>query len=126
MTKRVLDVGNCGPDHASILRFFRTHFDSVVVDQAHGLPDTLEAVRSKQYSLILVNRKLDQDYSDGVEIIMHLKNDDDFSQIPTMLITNYEEHQQAAVEAGALKGFGKLELDSVVTKQRVEAALLVD
>jgi DNA-binding response OmpR family regulator len=126
VTRRVLDVGNCGPDHASIQRFFATQFENVIVDQAHGLPDTLEALRNEQYNLILVNRKLDQDYSDGIEIIKHLQSDADLSTISTMLITNYEEHQQAAVQAGALHGFGKLELDSVITKQRVEAALLAD
>ena len=27
-----------------------------------------------------------------------------------MMITNYEEHQQQAVQAGAVRGFGKLTL----------------
>jgi hypothetical protein len=40
-----------------------------------------------------------------------------------MLITNYEEHQQAAMQAGALRGFGKAELSSPETAKRLAEAL---
>jgi hypothetical protein len=36
-----------------------------------------------------------------------------------MLISNYEEHQAAAVAAGAQPGFGKLSLNSPQTLERL-------
>ncbi|MEM8733606.1 MAG: response regulator [Planctomycetota bacterium] len=123
MSKRVLDVGNCGPDHSSIRRFFSANFAGVEVDQTHGPGDTIEALRNQQYDLVLINRKLDQDYSDGLEIIKQIKADGDLAEAPIMMITNYEEHQQLAIDAGALLGFGKLELQSTETIERVRSAL---
>ncbi len=111
MSKRVLDVGNCAPDFASISNFLTTQFDCQV-DQAHGPQDTLDLLRQADYALVLVNRKLDQDYTDGIEIIKTIKADGDLKSVPVMLITNFPENQDAAVEIGAERGFGKLELDA--------------
>lgn len=123
MTKRVLDVGNCDPDHAAIKRMIEANF-AAVVDRVHGPEDTLAALQSQRYDLVLINRKLDRDYSDGLEIIKLLKKPDAaFRDIPVMLITNYAEHQQLAIAAGAAHGFGKLELHTPETKQRLQAFL---
>jgi len=111
MTKRVLDVGNCAPDFASISRFLATQFDCQV-DQAHGPKDSLDLLRQGDYALVLINRKLDQDYTDGIEIIKTIKADADLQNVPVMLITNYAEHQDAAMAIGAERGFGKLELNA--------------
>ena len=122
MTKRVLDVGNCQPDFATITDFLSDRFHCEV-DQAHGLEDTLAALRERDYVLVLVNRKLDRDYSDGIEIIRLLKADDDSRHVPVMLVTNYPEHQDEAVASGALRGFGKLELDRPETLEKLQALL---
>jgi CheY-like chemotaxis protein len=122
MSKRVLDVGNCVPDHMAIRRFLTRHF-ACEVQQAHGLEDTLAALRSAAFDLVLVNRKLDQDYSDGIEVIRALKSDPQLQAVPVMLVTNYAEHQEAAVVVGALRGFGKLEFESPVTLERLRAVL---
>ena len=52
------------------------------------------------YDLVLVNRKLDIDYSDGTEVIRTLKGDSKTADVPLMLVTNYPEHQEAAIAAG--------------------------
>jgi len=124
MAKRVLDVGNCAPDHASISSFFARNFDCEVV-QAHDAADALKHLRSGPFDLVLVNRKLDVDYSDGIEVIRQIKADPETSDVAVMLITNYPEHQEAAVAAGAIRGFGKLEFSKPETRERV-AALLGD
>lgn len=121
-TYRVLDVGNCGPDHAAIRRTLTEHFD-VEVARAHGPTDTLEMLQEDKVDLVLINRKLDQNYSDGIEILRLLKNDDNLASIPVMLVTNYEEHQQAAMAEGAIRGFGKLELSAPTTFERLSAVL---
>ena len=122
MTKFILDVGNCGPDFSSITAFLTGRFDCQV-DQAHGLDDTMAAMSKRDYSLVLVNRKLDRDYSDGIEIIRKLKADDSLQDVPVMLITNFPEHQDEAEKVGALRGFGKLEFDDPQTLAKLEPLL---
>lgn len=122
MTKRVLDVGQCPPDHMMIRRMLERHFD-VAVAQADGPDDALAALREQPFDLVLVNRKLDQDYSDGVEVIRRIKADAELSGVPVMLVTNYAEHQDLAVAAGAERGFGKQALDRPETVERLARVL---
>ncbi len=122
MKRTVLDVGNCGPDHASIKRMLQSNFD-VNVLQAHNATDTLAILGTQPIDLVLINRKLDEDYSDGIEILKLIKADEKIGGIPVMLITNYEEHQAQAISLGALAGFGKLSLNSTQTHQRIAEAL---
>ncbi len=109
-------------DHASIQREIGRHFDAEVI-AAHGSREALEQLRASAFDLVLVNRVLDADGSDGVEIIEQMKADDALSAIPVMLVTNYLEHQERAVEAGAEPGFGKMQLGSDETRQRLAAFL---
>ncbi len=120
--KTILDVGNCGPDHAALGSMLRKHFD-VELLKADQLSDTLALLERQSIDLILINRKLDIDYSDGIDILHALKKSEDYRDIPVMLITNYAEHQQLAIGAGAILGFGKLELNAPETLQRLEAVL---
>jgi CheY-like chemotaxis protein len=122
MRKTILDVGNCGPDHAAISAMLRQAFDAEVL-QADQWSDAYATLQARHVDLVLVNRKLDIDYSDGIEIIRRLKADPVFQSIPVMLITNYAEHQQAAVAIGAEYGFGKLELRAPETQQRLTRCL---
>lgn len=118
MGKRVLDVGNCVPDHAAIRGMLERSFDADVV-QVDGPDDALVALRKEPFDLVLVNRKLDQDYSDGLDVIKTIKADAKLAQVPCMLITNYPDQQQTAVAAGAEYGFGKKELQSEQTRTRL-------
>jgi two-component system chemotaxis response regulator CheY len=122
MTKRVLDVGQCGPDHATIRDFLTAEFVCEVV-QTHDLADTLAELRGSHFDLVLVNRKLDADYSDGIEILRAIKAAADVAHVPVMLVTNYADHQDAAEAAGAHRGFGKLEFDDPATKEKLAAIL---
>lgn len=122
MTKRIVSVGQCGPDHATISSFLKSMFDCEVVP-TNGLTDTIRELKSSPVHLVLVNRKLDADYSDGIEILRAIKADAKLAGAPVMLITNYPEHQDAAVEAGALRGFGKLEFEHAETKKKLAALL---
>ena len=79
--------------------------------QTHGCDDTLAQLHSAAFDLVLVNRKLDRGYSDGLEVIRRIKQDASVADTPCMLITNFPEHQARAVEEGAVSGFGKAELD---------------
>lgn len=122
MTKRVLSVGQCVPDQAAIGRFLKSAFDVVVVTAATG-PEALDLLRKSTYDLVLVNRKLDIDYSDGAEIIQAMQADPELSPIPVMLVSNYPEYQDNAVELGAKRGFGKDDLGRSDTVARLQPFL---
>ena len=122
MTKTVLDIGNCNPDHDAIAKMLTSNYD-VVVLRAHELSDAMQILSHKKVDLIVINRKLDIDYSDGIEILRHLKQDDAFKGIPTMIITNYAEQQLAAVADGAEYGFGKLQYSEPTTRDHLSRFL---
>jgi len=109
MPKRVLDVGQCDPDHAAIRGMLARQFNVEVV-RIHDAAGTLAALREQGADLVLINRKLDQDYSDGAEIIRALKAAPETAAVPVMLVSNYPEYQEQAVALGAEYGFGKAEL----------------
>ena len=70
--KTILSVGQCRPDQAAISHFLTTNFDVRVV--AVDLADeALAAASNEAIDLVLINRKLDADYSDGMEILKALK-----------------------------------------------------
>lgn len=122
MTKTVLDCGNCGPDFNAIRQMVKTNFGAAVV-QAHGAEDALAILKSRDIDLVTINRKLDRDYSDGMEVLKAIKSDPEVGGVPVMIVTNYEEHQQAAVDAGGVRGFGKLTLSDEATKDLLEPYL---
>ena len=118
MTKNVLDIGNCDPDHSAIQRMLTSRYD-VAVFRSHQLSDALDLLSQKKVDLIVINRKLDVDYTDGVEILRQLKKHDEFKSIPMMIITNYPDQQLAAVAEGAEYGFGKLQYAEPETHERL-------
>ena len=48
--RRVLDVGNCGPDHSAIRKMLTTNF-GVEVIQTHGMDDTLAELQKNTIEL---------------------------------------------------------------------------
>jgi CheY-like chemotaxis protein len=123
MSKRfVIDIGNCGPDHHSIKRMLEQHFDVEVVGCA-DLDASLELMKTGIPAVILVNRKLDHDYSDGLEVIRQLKEDPKTSAIPVMLLSNYADYQSQALALGAELGFGKSALNAPETLRQLARVL---
>ena len=121
-SKTVLSVGQCRPDNAAISHFLSSHFD-VQMLFADSEEAALQQLRDQDVDLVLINRKLDADGSDGLEIIQGIKSDSVLAETPVMLISNYEEWQQRAQELGAVAGFGKAELRSETARERVAAVL---
>ena len=121
---KVLDVGQCNADHGAIRRLIESRFGATV-ERAHRLDDALAALRGGGHALVLVNRVLDADGSEGLDIVRALKADEALAQVPVMLVTNYSEHDQAAVALGAQPGFGKAQLSSAATLDKL-ARFLAD
>jgi CheY-like chemotaxis protein len=122
MSKRVLDVGNCPADHAAIQHLIEVYFDAQVV-QAHTADDALATLDSAPFDLVLVNRKLDRDNTDGLQVIRRIRAIPQLAHIPVMLVTNFVQHQQQAVREGAEPGFGKRELQEPATRERMRQIL---
>jgi two-component system chemotaxis response regulator CheY len=72
---------------------------------------------------VLINRKLDADSSDGLEILKQIRIGKTNAEVPVMLVSNYPEWQQKAVEMGASYGFGKAELNRPETRARLAEIL---
>lgn len=122
MPKKVLDVGNCNPDHGSLTHLLQSNFD-VEISRTHGMRDTLELLQTDEFDLILVNRLMDRDGSSGLNIIKTIKENANSTKTPVMMITNYPDHQEAAVSEGAILGFGKSELHDPHTLNKLEECL---
>ncbi len=117
---RVLSIGQCGFDSASLERLFRQSYAAEVEsvdsgDEARGL------LRGSQFDLVLVNRRLDRDGSSGIDLIAQLL--EDAPSVPVMLVSDRADAQAEAVEKGATPGFGKSALGSPETDRRIRAVL---
>ncbi len=123
MTQRtVLSIGQCRPDQAAISHYLTSHFGARILTA--DLPgDAYQLLSQQSIDLILINRKLDADYSDGMEILQHLCTQESTAKIPVMLVSNFAEWQEKAVALGAIYGFGKAELNRPETKQRLSDVL---
>lgn len=122
MKKTVLDVGNCRGDHVWIATTLRTHFDVEVVRAATATEAT-SILNSRSIDLVLVNRRIDGDGSEGIDLVRRLKESPQSAAVPVMLISNYPEAQAAAVAAGAEEGFGKDSLESEETIRKLRRFL---
>ena len=123
MPKKVALVGHCGPD-ASYLRLAvaRAVKDVQVVfaDDQHTLNKLLD---NGGVDLVLLNRQLDYGFEtdEGVELIKRLRAT--HPALKAMLVSNYPEAQQAAVQVGAVEGFGKREIGSPKVSELIRTAL---
>ena len=120
MDVRILDVGQCGFDHAAIHAFLQ-HVMPVVVDAAGTAQEAEKLLHIHRYNLVLINRILDRDGSSGIELIEQLR------QIPNcpplMLVSNLPDAQARAMAAGALQGFGKSTIHLPQVAEHLQAVL---
>lgn len=120
--KRVLSVGQCFADHSGIARVLRGAFGAEVVG-AGSARQALDLLRQERFALVLVNRVMDADGSSGLELICAIKMDEQLRDVPVMLVSNHEDAQEQAVQAGATSGFGKAALGQPQMLARVETYL---
>jgi CheY-like chemotaxis protein len=114
-TRAVLDVGNCDPDHSAIRRMLEQHFD-VRIERVMFVDEALEAMRRERFDLVLFNRLIFEDGSEGIELLRRAKADPILRDTPIMMVSNLAEAQAASVAAGGVEGFGKASLDAPRTR----------
>jgi hypothetical protein len=123
MSKKVLLVGHCGPDSSYMRMVVRSADASAQVAMADDQAELRQALDGGGIDLILFNRELGYGFDEdqGVDVIRYLKMN--YPSLKTMLVSNYPEAQAAAVEAGALAGFGKREIGSKRVVELLREAL---
>lgn len=107
MAIRILDVGQCGFDGPRMATLWKQSLGAKVDSAASG-DDALQRLEAHKYDVVLVNRILAADDSSGLEVIEQIK--DAGINVPVMLVSDFPEAQDEAVELGALRGFGKAQL----------------
>lgn len=121
MKKKILDVGQCPPDHAS-LKALAEKAGAEVTKVA--LPrEAMDLMKTEKFDLVFVNRKIDADYTDGLELIKMMQQNEHTKNTPVMLISNYGDAQAEAVSHGAIPGFGKNDIGTQPALDRVMNAL---
>ena len=120
--RTVLSIGQCRPDSAAIAHYLSTHFRANVLTA--DLPEAaLNSLQNNSVDLVLINRQLDADGSDGLDLLTTIRSGSTNTNVPVMLVSNYAEWQQKAVEMGAVYGFGKAELNRPETRRKIAAVL---
>jgi hypothetical protein len=121
--KRVGLVGHCSPDSAHLTMAVTAAVPSakvIRVTNDHGVEQLLK----DGVDLLLVNRKMEPGYAEeiGTDYIRRLRAKR--PEVKMMLVSNYPDAIQQSVEIGALPGFGKAELLTPATKQKLQSALM--
>ena len=112
--KKILDVGQCDFDHGNITRALTKNFE-VEVHRASTHEQAVELAGKTSFDLILVNRLLDANGNSGMDVVESLKSNPDTNSMPVMIVSNFEDAQEKAVAAGAVRGFGKTALTASET-----------
>ena len=110
------------PDHSRISELLIREFGAEV-QQAHSFDEATKMAADTPFYLILINRILDADGTAGMAILHELKTQPATAEVPIMIISNYQDAQESAVQSGAQLGFGKAELDADPTRERLAAIL---
>lgn len=120
--KIVLVVGHCDLDHPQVTSLIENNF-SAKVTRVKLLKQTKQYLEKRNYDLVIINRIGAFDQESGIELLKEIKKDGLF-KAPLMLVTNYKEQMDLAVESGAVSGYGKDKLYSKETKSLLEKYLM--
>ena len=116
MAIRILDIGQCGFDGPRMEKLWHKAIGATV-DRCASSADALACAAQNDYDIILVNRVLDADGSSGLDVIRSLIEAG--VSTPIMLVSDLPEAQDAAVQLGAVRGFGKAALGDPETIELV-------
>ncbi len=113
--KNVLVVGHCDLDNPQITSLLEKNF-SVKVMRVKLLKKVIEYLEKQDYDLVIINRIGAFDQESALELIKKIKEDGRF-KVPLMMVTNYKDQMDNAVEEGAVPGYGK---DKLHDKNTIE------
>lgn len=93
-----------------LAKYFHARLDRVMF-----VHDALEMMRRCKYDLVLFNRLVFADGSEGIALLEAAKSDATLKATPVMMISNFPEAQAKAVAAGGEPGFGKAAVNHPAT-----------
>ena len=120
MSHSVILVGHCGVDGPRLQREISSRIPGTDVVRVNSTAD-LERTLGDGADLFLVNREPVGFDEDGLDIIRDIRDPHPTAKV--MLVSDYPEAQEAAVQAGALPGFGKGEMGAESLTDTVRQAL---
>lgn len=120
MAMKILDVGQCGFDGPEIAQLLDERLGAKV-DGAATADEARRKLENHTYDLVLVNRIFAADGSSGVDLMEDLVRD--ASPTSVMLVSDRKDAQAAAVQKGAIRGFGKADLDDPRTFELIRKAV---
>ncbi|ODS34611.1 MAG: Response regulator receiver domain protein [Candidatus Scalindua rubra] len=106
--KKVLIVGHCNVDHPQITSLIENNF-SAEVTRVKLLKKAIGYLEKQDYDLVIINRIGAFDQEDGIELIKEIKKDGRFKP-SVMMVTNYKDQMDKAIESGAVPGYSKEKL----------------
>ena len=120
MRQRVVLVGHCQVDGPRLQREIESKAGPVEVLRVNDA-DNLDAVCAQGDCLLLVNREPVGFDEEGVDIIRDVCRRHPGQKV--MLVSDYPDAQEKAVEAGAMAGFGKADMGSPKLVESVRRGL---
>jgi len=111
----VLVVGHCDLDNPQITSLIEKNF-SAKVTRLKQSNKAIEYLGKQDYDLVIINRIGAFDQESGLELIKKIKEDGRF-KVPLMMVTNYTDQMDKAVDIGAVPGYGK---DKLHDKDTIE------
>ncbi|HLL91090.1 MAG TPA: response regulator [Tepidisphaeraceae bacterium] len=117
MSIRILDVGQCGFDGPRMEKLWKTELGATV-DRVDSADEAAQKLAGGKYDVVLVNRLLAADGSSGLKVIERVRGE--APDVPVMLVSDRDDAQEQAVALGAVRGFGKAELEDEATVQLVQ------
>ncbi len=117
MPGKALLVGHCGLDSPRIERVLRA-VGCEDVDNVQSVDEAMETLRGDRYRLVVGNRVLGADQEGGLHLVEAMQADPQTREVPVLVLSAYEETQQAVAAAGGEPGFGKDALETDVARER--------
>jgi len=120
--RRILLVGHCWPDSFGLRRAASKATPDSDVQRVNSDTDLERELPGAD--LLLINRALDGRFEsgDGVELIGRLAAKGEHTP-PMLLVSDREEAQRRAEQAGARPGFGKRTVRDDTTVEKIRAAM---
>ena len=116
---QVVLVGHCGPDEWMLRSAVERALPGVAIESVHD-EESLQPHLSAG-KVLLINRVLDGNFENtsGLDLLRMAVQKGPI----TLLISNFEDAQQSALDAGAHEGFGKAGVNHPKTTEILQAAV---
>ena len=124
--KQIYLVGHCGSDAFALKLAVEKAADGRDIPVRTAIETDEHVTAASSDTLLLINRQLGNMLrrTTGIEFINQMLKRDDPPRM--MLVTNYDDAQQQAIDAGAFPGFGKSQVHKPETKAKLQRVIDIE